>query len=69
MNPALHITLNGAPHTLPPGATVADAIARLNATPPYAAAVNRSFVPRSAHTSHVLHNGDQIEVIRPVTGG
>lgn len=66
---ALHITLNGAPHTLPVGATVADAIALLAATPPYAAAVNRSFVPRSAHASHVLKPHDQIEVIRPVTGG
>lgn len=65
----MNVLINGAPHTLPEGAHLADAIARIAAAPPYAAAVNRQFVPRSAHASHALADGDQIEVIRPVTGG
>ena len=67
--PLLHVTINGTAHTLPSGATLADAISHIQAVPPFAAAVNHSFVPRSAHPSHVLHANDQIEVIRPVTGG
>ena len=66
---ALHVTINGTAHMLAPGATLADAITHIQAVPPFAAAVNHSFVPRSAHATHVLHANDHIEVIRPVTGG
>ena len=40
-----------------------------NAVPPFAVAVNGLFVPRSAYAVHVLHEGDQIDVVRPVVGG
>ena len=66
---AMHILLNDAPHDLPEQATLADAIALLALAPPYAAAVNKQFVPRSKHGTHVLQPDDQVEVIRPVTGG
>ena len=65
----MNILINDDPKTLPDGATLADAIALIEAKPPYAAAVNRQFVPRSSHASHILHPDDCIEVIRPVTGG
>jgi sulfur carrier protein len=65
----MNILINDAPHTLPPEATLADAIALIHATPPFAAAVNRQFVPRSNYVSHALQPEDRIEVIRPVTGG
>lgn len=65
----MNILINDTPYTLPPAATLADAIARINATPPFAAAVNRQFVPRSNYASHALQPDDRIEVIRPVTGG
>lgn len=65
----LHVTINGAAHMLAPGASLADAITHIEAVPPFAAAVNHNFVPRSAHATHVLQPNDQIEVIRPVTGG
>lgn len=66
---ALHVTINGTAHMLAPGATLADAIHHIQAVPPFAAAVNQTFVPRSAHAAHGLQPHDQIEVIRPVTGG
>jgi len=66
---SMNVLINGVPHTLPASATLADAIACIDAKPPYAAAVNREFVPRSGHATHALHEGDQVEVIRPVTGG
>ena len=65
----MNIQINGEPRELADGATVADAITLLAAQPPYAAAVNRQFVPRSQHAAHVLHEGDAVEIIRPVTGG
>lgn len=65
----MQVHINQQAHELPEGATVADAIRLLHAVPPYAAAVNRQFVPRPQHAEHVLHDGDAIEVIRPVTGG
>jgi len=65
----MNILLNGEPRTLPSGATLADAIALLDPAPPFAAAVNRDFVPRSAYAGRALQPGDEVEVIRPVTGG
>ena len=67
--PTMHITLNQTPHTLPDGATVLDALAALGATPPFAVAVNTTFVPSAEHAGHALHDGDSVEVISPVTGG
>jgi sulfur carrier protein len=42
----MNILINDSPKTLPDGATLADAIALIEAKPPFAAAVNRQFVPR-----------------------
>ena len=69
MKTAMHIAINQKPHELPEGATVADALAAIAATPPFAVAVNTVFVPRTEHAHHPLHAGDRVEVISPVTGG
>lgn len=66
---SLQIRINDRLHTLPSPATLADALVIAAAAPPFAAAVNRVFVPRSAYRTHALADGDRIEVIRPVTGG
>ena len=47
----MNILINDIPHTLPPEAKLADALRLVNATPPFAAAVNRRFVPRSRRRS------------------
>lgn len=65
----MHVLINDTVHTLPEPATVADALVAIDAVPPYAVAVNREFVPRSAYAAHALKNDDRLEVIRPVTGG
>ena len=65
----MNVLINDNAKMLPDNATLADAIALIEAKPPFAAAVNRQFVPRSNYASHVLHPDDSIEVIRPVTGG
>ena len=65
----LQLRINGIDHVLAAPATVADAVARIGAVAPYAVAVNREFVPRSAYAARALLPDDKIEVIRPVTGG
>ncbi|MEJ8821415.1 sulfur carrier protein ThiS [Variovorax humicola] len=65
----MNILINDTPRELPAGATLADAIALLAPVPPFAAAVNQQFVPRSGYAAHALQDQDRIEVIRPVTGG
>jgi sulfur carrier protein len=54
---------------LPANATVADAVAQWQAKPPFAVAVNTGFVPRGRYAAHALAEGDQVEIIAPVTGG
>ena len=65
----MNVLINLKPHELPAGATVADALAAMQARPPYAVAVNTVFVPSTQHPSHLLQAGDRVEVISPVTGG
>jgi len=65
----MNVLINGQAQSLPGAATLADALAALKPTPPFAVAVNREFVPRSGYGERRLQPDDQIEVIRPVTGG
>ena len=65
----MNILINDKPFALPESATLVDALAALNAVPPFAVAVNREFVPRSGYAARALQPQDRIEVIRPVTGG
>ena len=47
----------------------ADAVAAIQARPPFAVAVNTSFVPNTRYAAHALQPGDRVEIISPVTGG
>ena len=65
----MKVHINSQAHELPAGATLSDAIAVLHPTPPFAAAVNMSFVPNTRYRDTPLTDGDRIDVIAPVTGG
>jgi len=65
----MKVWINQREYELPEGATLADAVAALAAQPPFAAAVNTQFVPRSQYAAQPLREGDRIEIISPVTGG
>ena len=65
----MKLRINDQAHDLPPGACVQDALAAIEARPPFAVAVNTAFVPKAQYASHTLHEGDSVEVIAPVTGG
>ncbi len=65
----IKVLINQAPHELLANATLADAVQCVGITPPFAAAVNLQFVPKTQYASHVLQANDQIELIAPITGG
>lgn len=65
----MRITINLVPFELPEGATVAEALTRYGATPPFAVALNREFVHRQAHATTVLEPLDVLEIVQPVAGG
>ncbi len=65
----MNITVNGQPRELADGTTVAALLLELAAKPPFAVAVNTTFIPSARHAAHTLQLGDEVEVISPVTGG
>jgi len=65
----MKVLINDTPHELTQDARLPDALAAIQATPPFAVAINRQFVPRSQYDGRTLQDNDRIEVIRPVTGG
>ena len=65
----IQVLINQAPHSLPANATLMDAVQCVGITPPFAAAVNLQFVPKSEYASRALQANDQIELIAPITGG
>ena len=70
MNPTpISVLINQQSHLLPPGATLADAIAIVGIQPPFAAAINMEFVPRGQYPERLLQINDAIELIAPITGG
>ena len=65
----MEILINETPFELPDGATLAEALHAYGAKPPFAAAVNCSFVHRHQYHETALRPGDRIEVVQPVAGG
>lgn len=65
----LTVLINQQPLQISAGSTLADAIAQVGIQPPFAAAINLEFVPRGQYGQRPLRNGDQIELIAPITGG
>ena len=65
----MHVLINHSRHDLAEGATLAEALALVNACPPFAAAINLTFVPKTRYDQTLLQEGDRIEIIEPLTGG
>ena len=66
---SLTVFINQVAYELPATASLQDAIEASGVQPPFAAAVNLQFVPRSAYAQHTLAANDQVELISPITGG
>ena len=66
----MRISVNGQPHEVPEGTTVARLLERLpTAGGPVAVEVNREIVPRSLHADRALAAGDVVEIVTLVGGG
>lgn len=65
----MKVLINQTPCELAEGATLAQAVAASQVPPPFAAAVNRQFVPKTQYDQTPLNEGDQIDLIAPVVGG
>ena len=66
----LKVVLNGEPHRIPRGATVADLVAGLGRDPRTVAVErNGDLVPRARFSETILGAGDRLEVVHFVQGG
>lgn len=66
----LTVHVNGSPHLLDVGMSVADLLQRLGAAPEsVATAVNGEFVARARRAAHRLLPGDQVTLFQPIVGG
>lgn len=65
----MRVIVNQIEYEMPNQSMVSDALALIEAKPPYAVAVNMNFVPKTQHGAFALNENDQVEVIAPVTGG
>ncbi|MEI8104900.1 MAG: sulfur carrier protein ThiS [Actinomycetes bacterium] len=65
------IDLNGEPHEVATGATVADLLAQLSPgeTRGVAVAVDGEVVPRGVWDATALHDGGRVELLRAAQGG
>ena len=65
----MQIRINQTPHLLPDHACLAQALESAGFKPPFAVAVNLHFIPKNQYAVTVLKEGDEVEVISPITGG
>jgi sulfur carrier protein len=65
----MRVLINQKPYDLPEGTTLAEAIAQVGASSPFAVAVNLEFVPRDRYEQTRLQEGDRVEIVVPVAGG
>lgn len=64
------ITLNGVPHELAAGSTIARLLEGQGmGCRRVAVEVNQEIVPRSAHGRHELVDGDRVEIVQALGGG
>jgi sulfur carrier protein len=69
-NARMHITLNGQSRDCAPATTVAQLLEQAGyAGRRIAVELNHEIVPRSQHASHLLADGDQLEIVHAIGGG
>jgi thiamine biosynthesis protein ThiS len=66
----MQVILNGKPHSVDDGATVADMLRGLKIEPVRVAVeINEDIVPRKTFAETPIHEGDRIEIVTFVGGG
>ncbi len=70
MSDPVRVKVNGEELRLPPGASLASLLQRMEvSTPRVAVERNREIVPKSEYASTILSEGDELEVVELVGGG
>jgi sulfur carrier protein len=65
----MRLIVNQIEKEVPENSSIDDVLLLIEATPPYAVAINYEFIPKTKHAEAILQEGDEMEVIAPVTGG
>ncbi|MDT8384464.1 MAG: sulfur carrier protein ThiS [Gammaproteobacteria bacterium] len=66
----MNIQLNGVTHPLADNSTAQDLVEQLGLVGKrLAMEVNREIVPRTTYAQHVLHEGDEVEIVHAIGGG
>lgn len=66
----IRIHVNGQPREVEAGSTIADLLALLDQKPALLAIErNKAIVPKAAHATTALENGDRVEIVTFVGGG
>ena len=66
----MEIQVNGQPHQLEEGTTLAELVSQLELEPRHIAVeVNLKLIPRAEHPDYLLADGDRLEVVTLVGGG
>lgn len=66
----MNIQLNGDTHELPDNSTAQDLVLQLGlGEKRLAMEVNREIVPRTTYAAHLLHDGDEVEIVHAIGGG
>lgn len=66
----MKLTVNGDPHHLAEGSTVATLLEELDLAGKFVAVeVNRQLVPKAQHADRFLSDGDRVEIVTLVGGG
>lgn len=68
MNQSINIKVNGEPMVFSDGLLSA-LLEQYRPQTPFAVAVNTQFVPKARYAQTPLHEGDEVEIVRPVVGG
>ena len=66
----MQVSVNGEPRELAAATTIAQLLAQLGlAGRRLAVEVNEDIVPRSAHDTTILRDGDRVEIVHAIGGG
>ncbi len=66
----MNILLNNKPETIFDGSTIKKLLEQKKIQDKYfAVEINRKIIPKSKHDSHVIKDGDKIEIVTAIGGG
>jgi len=66
----IHITINGEQNQTPPQTTLTQLLKTLGYDQQWmGVAINETFIPKTAHESTLIQEGDRIEILSPIAGG